>query len=66
LDPTLWNSLDATPWGDRMDRPKVAHPALARNRRTQVHVQDFMFPVGKESVDAERVNRGKRVFNVTR
>jgi len=31
-------------------------------------MQHFVFPVGKESesVDAERVNRGKRVFNVKR
>lgn len=61
LDPTMWNHLDVTPWGDRMLKPKAPHPGALRNQRAQVSLQHYEFPLDRGAIDAE-LRKGKRQF----
>jgi hypothetical protein len=62
LDPTMWNHLDVTPWGDRMLKKKAPHPGALRNERAQVSLQNFEFPRDRGALDAEMRKGGKRQF----
>ena len=62
LDPTMWNRLDVTPWGDRMLNPKTAHPSAMHNQRGHIVLDHYSYPQGKAAMHAE-LPKGKRQFD---